>query len=96
MYLGMGVPLKMAAATSSFLMGMTAAAGALIYYGRGQVMVALTAPLVVGVFLGAQLGSRLAHRVHSRWVHVLLILVLLALAVMMVGEAFGFSVRGSA
>ena len=96
MYLGMGVPLKMAAATSSFLMGMTAAAGALIYYGRGQVMVALTAPLVVGVFLGAQLGSRLAHRVRSRWVHVLLILVLLALAVMMLGEAFGFSLRGSA
>lgn len=91
MYLAMGVPLKMAAATSSFLMGMTAAAGALIYYARGHVIVALTAPLVVGVFLGAQLGSRLAHRVHSRFVHLLLILVLLVLAAMMFAKAFSFT-----
>jgi hypothetical protein len=91
MYLGMGVPLKIAAATSNFIMGVTAAAGALLYYGRGDVVVAVTAPLVLGVFLGAQLGSRLAPRVHSRWVHGLLILVLLGLAALLFAEAAGYA-----
>jgi uncharacterized membrane protein YfcA/uncharacterized membrane protein len=91
MYLGMGVPLKIAAATSNFIMGVTAAAGALLYYGRGDVVVAVTAPLVLGVFLGAQVGSRLARRVRSRWVHGLLILVLLGLAALLFAEAAGFT-----
>ncbi|MEE8200958.1 MAG: sulfite exporter TauE/SafE family protein [Candidatus Acidoferrales bacterium] len=91
MYLAMGVPLKVATATSNFIMGVTAAAGALLYYIRGDVIVALTAPLVLGVFLGAQLGSRLARRVRSRVVQVLLILVLLALAWLMLAEAAGFA-----
>ncbi|MFQ5663598.1 MAG: sulfite exporter TauE/SafE family protein [Terriglobia bacterium] len=91
MYLGMGVPLKMAAATSNFIMGVTAAAGAFLYYGRGEVVVGLTAPLVLGVFLGAQVGSRLARRVRSRIVQLLLILVLLGLALLMLAEAFGYT-----
>lgn len=94
MYLGMGVPLKIAAATSNFVMGVTAAAGAFLYYGRGDVVVALTAPLVLGVFAGAQLGSRLARRVRSRVVQVLLILVLLALALLMMSEALGYTAPG--
>ncbi len=91
MYLGMGVPLKIATATSNFIMGVTAAAGAFLYYIRGDVIVALTAPLVLGVFLGAQLGSRLARRVRSRVVQGLLILVLVALALLMWGEALGYT-----
>jgi uncharacterized membrane protein YfcA len=91
MYLGMGVPLKVAAANSNFIMGVTAAAGALLYYGRGDLVVALTAPLVLGVLVGAQLGSRLARRVRSRVVQLLLILVLVFLALLMLVEAFGFS-----
>jgi hypothetical protein len=91
MYLGMGVPLKVAAANSNFMMGVTAAAGALLYYGRGEILLALTAPLVLGVLLGARLGSRLAKRVRSRVVHTLLILVLVFLAFLMLGEAFGVS-----
>lgn len=94
MYLGMGVPLKIAAATSNFIMGVTAAAGALLYYGRGDVVVAVTAPLVLGVFLGAQLGSRLARHVSSRVVQALLILVLLGLALLLFAEAAGYAASG--
>ncbi|MFQ5777952.1 MAG: sulfite exporter TauE/SafE family protein [Terriglobia bacterium] len=94
MYLGMGVPLKVAAATSNFIMGVTAAAGALLYYNRGSLVVAVTAPLVLGVLVGAQLGSRLARRVRSRLVQVLLILVLFALAGLMLAEAIGFTLPG--
>ncbi|MBI2957020.1 MAG: sulfite exporter TauE/SafE family protein [Acidobacteria bacterium] len=91
MYLGMGVPLKIAAATSNSIMGVTAAAGALLYYLRGDVIVVLTAPLVLGVLIGAQLSSRLARRVRSRVVQLLLILVLLALAALMFAEATGIA-----
>ena len=94
MYLGMGVPLKIAAATSNFIMGVTAAAGALLYYGRGDVVVAVTAPLVLGVFAGAQLGSRLARRVPSRVVQALLILILLGLALLLFAEAAGYATPG--
>lgn len=94
MYLGMGVPLKVSAATSNFIMGVTAAAGALLYYNRGSLVVAVTAPLVLGVLVGAQLGSRLARRVRSRLVQLLLILVLFALAGLMLAEALGFTIPG--
>lgn len=87
MYLAMGIPIKVAMATSNFMMGVTAAASAFLYYGRGQVIPALTAPVAVGVFLGALLGSQLERRIQSRWVQWLLIPVLLYLAVAMLRNA---------
>ncbi len=90
----MGVPLRVAAATSNFLMGVTAAASAILYYSRGDVYVAVAAPLSVGVFAGAFLGSWLAKRVHSRWIRFVLVAVLIYLSALMLGEAFGFHVPG--
>lgn len=87
MYLAMGVPIKVAAATSNFMIGVTAAASAFLYYSRGSVVPGLTAPLVVGVFLGALVGARLLRRLESRWVQWLLILVLLYLAFLMLRDA---------
>lgn len=89
MYLGMGVPLKVATATSNFMIGVTAAASAFLYYSRGHVVPALTAPLVVGVFTGALLGSWLLRRVPARRVQWLLILVLLYLGYRMLSDALG-------
>ncbi len=90
----MGVPLRVAAATSNFLMGVTAAASAILYYSRGDVYVAVAAPLSVGVFAGAFLGSWLAKRLHSRWIRFILVLVLLYLSALMLGEAFGIPIPG--
>jgi uncharacterized membrane protein YfcA len=56
---GMKVPFKVAAATSNLMIGVTAAASVSIYAWSGHVKLALIAPLVVGVLLGAQLGARL-------------------------------------
>jgi uncharacterized membrane protein YfcA len=94
MHLFMGIPLKVAAATSNFMMGVTASASGFLYYNRGDVVVAVAAPLAVGVFAGALLGSHLTRRIHSRWIRWLLILVLIYLALLMLGEAFGLSLRG--
>src|SRR5215510_4689846 len=55
-----GIPLRAAAATSAFMIGVTATAGAIIYYGNGQLIPALAAPAVLGVQLGSWGGMRFA------------------------------------
>jgi uncharacterized membrane protein YfcA len=59
----MGVPLRAAAATSNFMIGVTAVATAILYYAFGAVVPELAAPCVLGVLVGALIGSRLAQRV---------------------------------
>lgn len=60
MSLAMGVPLKAAIATSNLMIGVTAATGALVFFTRGYVDPRYAVPTVIGVIVGAQLGSRLA------------------------------------
>jgi uncharacterized protein len=80
MYIFMNVPLMVATATSNFMIGVTAAASAIVYYRRGDILVEDAAPLAVGVFLGSLLGARLSPRVHTRVVVYLLVVVMLYLA----------------
>lgn len=80
MYIFMEVPLLVATATSNFMIGVTAAASAIVYYRRGDILVDVAAPLAVGVFLGSLLGARLAPRIHTRYVMYLLVAIMLYLA----------------
>jgi uncharacterized protein len=73
MYIFMNVPLMVATATSNFMIGVTAAASAIVYYRRGDILVQYAAPLAVGVFLGSLLGARQAPRVHTKVVVYLLV-----------------------
>jgi uncharacterized protein len=80
MYIFMNVPLMVATATSNFMIGVTAAASAMVYYRRGDILVEYAAPLAVGVFLGSLLGARQAPRVHTKVVVYLLVGVMFYLA----------------
>ena len=80
MYIFMNVPLMVATATSNFMIGVTAAASAIVYYRRGDIQAEIAAPLAVGVFLGSLLGARLAPRVHTKIIVYLLVAVMLYLA----------------
>ncbi len=80
MYIFMGVPLMVATATSNFMVGVTAAASAIVYYRRGDILVEVAAPLAVGVFLGSLLGARIAPRIRTRYVVYLLVAIMLYLA----------------
>jgi uncharacterized membrane protein YfcA len=80
MYLFMNVPLMVATATSNFMIGVTAAASAIVYYRRGDILVEVAAPLAVGVFLGSLLGARMAPRIHAKYVVYLLVAIMLYLA----------------
>lgn len=80
MYIFMNVPLMVATATSNFMIGVTAAASAMVYYRRGDILVQYAAPLAVGVFVGSLLGARLSPRIHTRHVVYLLVAIMLYLA----------------
>ena len=78
-----GVPLRAAAATSAFMIGVTATSGAIIYYGRGDLPALAAAPAVLGVQLGSWAGLRLADRLSAKWLKVLLVAVLVVVAALM-------------
>lgn len=88
MNLAMGIPLKVCTATSNFMIGVTAATGAAVYFTRGDVQPFIAAPVAVGVLLGAKLGSRLLGRLHSRWIRLAFVVVLLVSSVQMLSKAF--------
>ena len=77
MHVVMGVPLRVATATSNLMIGITASAGAIIYLLRGGIDPYVAAPTAIGVFLGATLGSRTAHRIDLRVLRGLFVVILL-------------------
>lgn len=83
MHLGMGVPLRVSTATSNLMVGITAAASAVIYVIHGEVDPYVAGPTAIGVFLGASIGSRVAHRIDLRILRFLFVAVLLYTAVQM-------------
>ncbi len=86
MYLFMGVPLRIAAATSNFMVGVTAAASAFVYYARGDIHPLVAGPTALGVYTGALLGTRLSHRLRNRWLELLFVVILLGVAVSMIAS----------
>jgi uncharacterized membrane protein YfcA len=89
MHLIMGVPLKVATATSNLMIGITASTSAWVYLLRGGIDPYATGPVAVGVFLGATTGSRLAPRVNVRFLRVLFAVVLGYTALLMARRAVG-------
>ena len=77
MHVLMGVPLRVATATSNLMIGITASAGAIIYLLRGGIDPFVAAPTAIGVFLGATLGSRTAHRMDIRVLRGLFVAILI-------------------
>lgn len=93
MTVAMGLPMKAAAATSNFMIGVTACASAALYYSRGMVSPAVAVPVALGVAAGAFAGARLAKRAHGARLAAVLAVVLAALAVQMTLAAAGIRLR---
>jgi uncharacterized membrane protein YfcA len=60
-----GVPMKAAAATSNFIIGVSAAASAFVYFRRGLMPLELTGVIVTGVLLGSFLGIYALYKARS-------------------------------
>ena len=89
MHLVMGVPLKVATATSNLMIGVTAAASAIVYLMRGGIDPLVAGPTAVGVFAGAMLGSRVVQRIDLRVLRFLFVAVLALTAIQMTLRALG-------
>jgi uncharacterized protein len=84
MDLGMRLPLKVSSATSNFMIGVTAAAGALVYLVRGDVSAVVAGPVAFGVATGAILGGRALVKADTRRVRKIFVVVLVVISMEMV------------
>jgi uncharacterized membrane protein YfcA len=84
MDLAMRLPIKVSTATSNFMIGVTAAASAGVYFARGDIDPFVAAPVATGVLLGATAGSHLLTRIHSSVIRRLFVVVLLLISAQMV------------
>ncbi len=81
-----GIPIRVAAATSTFMIGITTAASAFLYYGRGEIVLPITAAVALGARPGSLVGARLSERVATRSLKVLMAVVLLGVGLRMALE----------
>jgi uncharacterized membrane protein YfcA len=77
MDLAMHLPIKVSTATSNFMIGVTAAASAGVYFMRGDIDPFVAAPVATGVLIGATAGSRLLGKLQSSTIRVVFVAVLL-------------------
>jgi uncharacterized membrane protein YfcA len=92
MNLVMRVPIKVAAATSNFMIGVTAVSSLLVYLGRGEVHAGVATPLVLGTVVGAVVGTRTQGRIPSHYVRIALAAILVFVAIQMGLRAAGVGV----
>lgn len=85
----MRLPMKVSTTTSNFMIGVTAAASAGIYFVRGDVNPFIVAPVVLGILGGAVIGTRILVKARNSTVRTVFIIVLLAIAFEMIARAFG-------
>ena len=83
MDLAMELPIKVSAATSNFMIGVTAAASAGVYFSRGQIDPFIAAPVAIGVLVGALAGSHTLGRIGSRPMRMTFVVVLVLIAAQM-------------
>jgi len=79
----MHIPLKVSSATSNFMIGVTAGAGALVFLARGDVSTAIAAPVALGVTAGALLGSRILPHANVRILRQVFVVILILIAIEM-------------
>ncbi|MNX63748.1 Sulfite exporter TauE/SafE [compost metagenome] len=80
----MRIPFKVSTTTSNFMMGVTAAASAIVYLHRGQIDPGIAMPVTVGVLLGATIGSKILVKTKTDKLKVVFAIVVTFLAIQMI------------
>ncbi len=80
----LGMPIKAAVATSSFMVGLTAASGGAVYLVRGIADPIVVTALALGILPGATLGARCMRRVRPKYIRLTFSLILLYAAVRLI------------
>lgn len=85
----MRLPMKVSTTTSNFMIGVTAAASAGIYFSRGDIPPLIAAPVALGILLGALAGARLLTRLSNKTLRLIFLPVMVVIAVQMVLRGLG-------
>ncbi len=80
----MRIPFKVSTTTSNFMIGVTAAASAVVYLQRGYIEPGLAMPVVIGVLLGAFTGSKILVHAQSNWLRYFFAVIVTVLATQMI------------
>jgi uncharacterized membrane protein YfcA len=80
----MRIPFKVSTTTSNFMMGVTAAASAVVYLHRGQIDPGIAMPVCLGVLIGARAGSKILIKSKPEKLKFLFALVVTFLALQMI------------
>lgn len=81
----MRIPFKVSTTTSNFMIGVTAAASAVVYLQRGYIHPGIAMPVVIGVLIGAISGSKILVHTHSSgWLRWLFAIVITLVAIQMI------------
>jgi uncharacterized protein len=84
MDIAMRLPMKVSTSTSNFMVGVTAAASAGVYFSRGDILPVLAGPIALGVVCGAWVGTQVMGQLRNTTIRKLFIPVLATVAVTMI------------
>ena len=85
----MRLPMKVSTTTSNFMIGVTAAASAGIYFSRGDIPPIIAAPVALGILIGALAGARLLLHLSNRTLRLIFLPVIAAAAIEMMLHGLG-------
>jgi uncharacterized membrane protein YfcA len=84
----MRIPFKVSTTTSNFMIGVTAAASAVVYLQRGYMDPGLAFPVILGVLGGAFTGSKLLTRIDPKALRLIFCLAITFVAVEMIYNGY--------
>jgi uncharacterized membrane protein YfcA len=84
-----GVPMKAAVATSNFMVGVTAAASAMVYMRNGLCDAFIAGPVIFGILIGASIGARITNRIKGSTLKLLFTLALVFIGIRMIATGLG-------
>jgi uncharacterized protein len=80
----MQLPFKVSTTTSNFMIGVTAAASAGIYFSRGYIDPGLCMPVLLGVLVGAWWGAKVLVRAKVTALRIIFSIAILAVGIEMI------------
>ena len=86
----MGVPLKLSAGTSGFILSIVDSSAAWVYINKGALLAIVAAPSVIGMMLGAFIGARLLKTLDASSIRLLVIVILLFAGVRALTKGMGW------
>ncbi len=89
----MRLPMKVSTTTSNFMIGVTAAASAGIYFERGDIHPMVAAPVALGVLAGATIGARTLVKLSNSTIRKIFVPLIVLVAIRMLISGIGLMIH---